>query len=260
MGEVVAIAGDLQGSSVSVVGFDTVRVVVPCPGGMQPLSAGFVQEHAQQSDCVRGRNFTLPGTGVSVHVKGVGHDQWLSWEGSVPKALGIAGVADANDVRTVCDTLQELIPGAEWDRMRLGRVDVTVDYHDPGGVYRRAAIGWEPLARMRPVQAVYGDPGGDQVETVMTRNKVRSVRVYGKWAEQVAEIMRRKGWRGSDPDCSAAEWARDLTRLELQCRGPWPLKYGLRDPYAEHFDAAAVCAILPLMGEIEDRARDREGA
>lgn len=243
-----------------MVGFDTVRVVVPCPGGMQPLSAGFVQTSVQTSDCRLGRSWSLPGTGVNVHVKGVGRDQWMAWEGSVPKALGLAGVADGGDVRAVCDTLAELIPGAEWERMRLGRVDVTVDYHDPEGQLRACAVGWEPLARMRPVQAVYGDPSGDQIQTVMTRNKVRVIRLYDKHAEAVAEIMRQKGWKIFDPECSSAEWARGKSRLELQARGPWPLKYGLRDPYAESFADAAVCAMLPLMGELEDLARDRKGA
>jgi len=145
--------------------------------------------------------------GVRVVLKGVpGRSVNLLWEGSVPKALGIVGACPPDDVRVWDRYLRSLVPKMGMPRVR--RVDLTHDVVDPLGLWRSAALRWNPHARSRYVQAVYDNPANGG-QTVFQYNKSRGVRVYDKFAE-----------------CGES-WAVGLTRVEYQMHKEWCVREGL---------------------------------
>lgn len=165
--------------------------------------------------------------GTRVIIKGVGKEGTLLWEQSVPKFLGICGAAHPDDVRVVDRHIRRLLPGLPVPNVR--RCDVTEDIEDEDGSLRRAALGWNPHARSRYVQARYAED-----ETVWQHNKTRGVRVYDKFAE------------------SGEEWAYGLTRVEYQIRGAWLERLGL-DRLNVDFAKNCQNAIMPLVAELETR-------
>lgn len=165
-------------------------------------------------------------------VKGVGDNTRLLWEGSVPKYLGVQGPADAQCLRLVDRHIRGLMDscGTRLGIADIRRIDTTEDLHDPDGLIRRAALGWNPHARSRYVQAVYQDN-----ETVWQHNKTRGVRVYDKHKE------------------SGEPWAAGLTRVEYQIRGDWVDRYGLLRVDSVDDDGLAR-TIAPLVADLRNRA------
>jgi len=166
--------------------------------------------------------------GLRVVDKGVGEGRYILWESSVPKFLGMAGVAAPADVALVDRYVRSLLSGLHLAPAVLRRVDVTQDFHDPTHCLLRAADGWvPPHPRARYTQAVHTDPatGG---RTVWLHNKSRGVRVYDKYAE------------------CGEEWARDHVRVEYQIRSDWVAKYGL-DRITRDFAACCERSLAPAV-------------
>lgn len=168
--------------------------------------------------------------GVRVTVKGVAGRPTMLWEGSVPKFLGVQGVAEPETARIVDRFLRSLVPGLGQPRVR--RLDVTQDLVDWDGVIRRSAKGWNPHARSRYVQADYQDG-----ETFFLFNKSRAVRVYDKFAED------------GEP------WAEGLTRVEYQMHGDWCGKMGCGHLHSRFCDHARL-ALEPLVSDLLARVPD----
>lgn len=199
------------------MGFDTVRLSCPITpgqwkayrlnGGNSGTAGTGWRVHKNQygtTGPVWWANYENDGT--VLHFKGVGHDGWLSWEGSVPKFLGLVGPATAADVQQVASFLHHGTGGLmRTDTMRCPRVDITEDFYDPERRLIAAAVGWKPHPRTKYIQAVYQ---GEQ--TVMLRNTKRAIRVY-------------------DKELEAGPAYKDTVRLEYQLRSDWTAKEGLRD-------------------------------
>lgn len=182
---------------------------------------------------VRWQEWINEGEGIRVTVKGTRGRPTLLWEGSVPKLLGICGAAPADSVRIVDRFLRGALPRIGNPRVR--RLDLTHDVEDWDGCVALAAIGWNPHARSRYVQAVYQDG-----ETVFLHNKSRGVRVYDKFAE------------------CGEPWAEGLTRIEYQMRGDWVGKTGcghLHGRFAEFADRA----LEPLVSDLMSRVQQPSG-
>lgn len=169
---------------------------------------------------------------VEVTVKGVGDSTRMLWEGSVPKCLGLSGPATSDCVRLLDRHVRKLMAGCgtALGIADIRRLDATEDVLDADGSLRRAALGWNPHARSRYVQAVYQD-----CETVFQHNKTRGVRVYDKFAE------------------SGEPWAVGITRVEYQIRGDWVDRYGLLR--VDGLDDRAIDAVIaPLVADLRNRA------
>lgn len=171
--------------------------------------------------------------GLRVTVKGVRGRPTMLWEGSLPKLLGVAGVVEPETVRILDRYLRGLVPGIGQPRVR--RLDLTHDVLDFNGSVRRAALGWNPHARSRYVQADY--QGG---QTVWQHNKSRGVRVYDKYEE-----------------CGES-WAMGLTRIEYQMRGDWCGKVGCGHLHSR-FGEYARAALEPLVLSLLERVGQEEG-
>lgn len=171
--------------------------------------------------------------GTVIRAKGVGEDCYLLWEGSVPKYLGIDGVADPSMVRIVDWHVRGLL-GDRLPPPAVRRLDVTHDELDPEGALIEAAKGWNPHSRSRYRQAVYLNRSNGGV-TVSQMNKSRMIRVYDAFAEH------------------QKEWARDMTRLEYQMRGDWCERMGVDRLYAD-FEKLAEVALAPLVDDLRSRA------
>jgi hypothetical protein len=167
--------------------------------------------------------------GTRLVVKGIGTDAYALWEASVPKYLGLISTADPADLRLVDQHIRSLASNARLPAPNIRRLDLTEDLFDPDGALRAAAIGWNPHARSRYVQARYQDD-----ETVWQHNKSRGVRVYDKYQE-----------------CQQ-EWARDLTRIEYQVRGDWCQKLGVDRLYRD-FETMAQRALDPVVLDLQRR-------
>lgn len=170
-------------------------------------------------------------SGLDVTFKGCGADTYAIWEGSVPKALCLAGPASGDDVRVVQDAVRGLLNNVDGTPA-LRRVDLTHDAHDPERLLLDAALGWNPHARSRYVEATYDD--GKSGRTVWLHNKTRGVRVYDK-----------------ERECGEP-WAADVVRVEYQVRGRWLGKYGL-DVLDDGFTARADAVLSPLVQELTRR-------
>jgi len=214
-----------------MIGFDTVKVLARAEnqGSFHHNAALRPNKIRGSKGCVWYRGYDVPDLDTSIMIKGVGGSApFVMWEGSVPKTLGLQGVASAADVLTWEDALRGVLPVFEGSYR--GRVDVTCDLDDPDGILRRAAIGWKPHDRSRYVEAVY--QGG---ETVWLHNKRRGVRVYDKFAE------------------SGFDWSRGKSRLEYQVRGDWVQRLGLRDARL-HLADNGRASVLPLVSSLAERA------
>lgn len=157
---------------------------------------------------VRYRTWHHPALRGAVTSKGVsGSSVVLMYEKSLPKELGVLGPC-AGDCVDIFDTyLRGLFRDSGLRKLPWGtvrRCDLTEDVHDPYGLWRRAALGWNPHKRSRYVQTRFNAD-----ENVWQHNKSRGVRVYDKYAE------------------SGEEWSKDLTRVEYEIHGDWCEKYGL---------------------------------
>lgn len=178
--------------------------------------------------------------GLEVTFKGVGDKPRMLWEGSVPKALGVLGVADAGLVSVLDEALQGSIDASPVLRGLLGvpdvlRVDVTRDFHDPDRKLLAGAIGWMPHERSRYVEEQIRKPDGP-LETVWLHNKTRGVRVYDKEAED------------------GRPWSVGVVRLEYQVRGDWVDRYGLKRVRSISDDRLGE-VIDPLAAELVARAK-----
>jgi len=146
----------------------------------------------------------------------------LLYEGSVPKALGMCGVAEFSSVGVLDGYIRKLLReeaglyGVPAGRLR--RLDLTCDVFDPAGVVRDAAREFNPHKRSR-----YWEDVIQQGETVWQHNKSRGFRVYAKYLEACEELRKA---HGKDASLASAEWARDLTRIEYQIGAAWCDKYG----------------------------------
>jgi len=214
-----------------MVGFDTIKILARAQ-----YQGSFHHHPALRPNKVSGskgkvwyRGYDVPDLGTSITVKGIGQAApFVMWEGSVPKILGLQGVASDADVLAWEDTLRSYL--SFFDGSYRGRVDVTCDLDDPDGILRQAAKGWKPHDRARYVEAVY--QGG---ETVWIHNKRRGVRVYDKFAE------------------CGFDWARGKSRVEYQIRGDWVQRLGLRDSRV-HLGHNARESVLPLVSDLVGRA------
>lgn len=169
------------------------------------------------------------GEGLKIITKGVTSATSMLWEGSLPKAMGIVGPADPDCVQLLDRWIRRAVPNIGNPAIR--RIDLTHDVYDPEGAWRKAAVGWNPHARSRYVQAVYQDG-----ETVWQHNKSRGVRVYDKFEE------------------SGEPWAIGQTRVEYQVRHGWPEKLGLgkiHSRFAEYCDAALNPIVSDLCGRVQ---------
>lgn len=179
--------------------------------------------------------------GTTLRTKGIAGDPVVLWEGSLPKYLGVCGAAEAALVRVLDRHLRSLLgPAGRVPAPTIRRLDLTHDELDPDGLLLDAAVGWNPHARSRYVQADYLNPA-DGGRTVWQHNKTRGVRVYDKCAE------------------SGQEWARDVTRIEYQVRGSWLEKYGLDRIYE---DLPDLCdrVLSPVVSDLRSRAGMSEAA
>lgn len=215
-------------------GFDTVKVIAP----VKRSGSWFLHRHLVPNRMygskgpVWYRGYDVPDLETSVVVKGVGSQAYIMWEGSVPKSLGLPGVATASDVLAWEQTLVESIP--ELEGYYRTRVDVTEDLADEHGLLRGvAATGWmPPHERARYVRAIY-----QECETIFFHNKTRGVRVYDKNAE------------------CGHPWSVGITRVEYQIRGEWVKALRLRDA-KESLGVSGRCAIEPVVTSLVDRASE----
>ena len=178
---------------------------------------------------VRWQEWINDAEGLRVTVKGVRGRPTMLWEGSLPKALGVAGVVEPETVRIWDRYLRELLPYIGQPRIR--RLDLTHDVEDFDGSVRQAAVGWNPHARSRYVEAVY-----QSGETVWQHNKSRGVRVYDKFEE------------------SQELWAMGLTRIEYQMRGDWCGKVGcghLHSRFGDYARAALDPVVESLLSRVQ---------
>lgn len=155
----------------------------------------------------------------------------LLWEGSVPKTVGLSGVAHPDMVRVLDRHIRSFEPFKYLPAPNIRRLDATVDLMDPDGRLRSAALGWQPHSRARYVITEHFNPANGG-QTVFLHNKSRGIRVYDAFAEH-----------------KRAEWARDRSRLEYQLRGDWPMKLGV-NRLNRDFDANVAAAVLPLAAEL----------
>lgn len=217
-------------------GIDTVKLVAPMVEGrsrsihlnphLEPLPRG---KGTGRKGPVWWNSYRVPDLNTTVTVKGCGAaSAYLLWEGSVPKILGLAGVAQASDVLAWEQSLAEVLPA--FHSAHRSRVDVTADVTDPDAVVRACALGWKPHERARYVQAVY-----QGLETVWLHNKTRGVRLYDKYAE------------------CGQPWAEGMTRVEYQIRGDWVKRHGLATS-TDTLEVNASLAIMPLLMDLRDRA------
>jgi hypothetical protein len=178
-------------------------------------------------------------TGVKLQLKGCGYDGWLSYEGSVPKQLGLAHLACADDVREWGYALGRWTRGylnGEAEGARVARVDSACDVLDVEGRLRNAARGWKPKGRgaraWKCDEAVYNDG-----ETVELFNKTRRIRVYDKAEESGLAVQE------------------GFTRIEYQVRHEWAARLGLAD-IRVLLDDCVEGAVMPYVKELRERARD----
>jgi len=218
-----------------VDGVDTVKVVQPLQHGTRL----HLRRELRADPKVHGRQGSVwyngyrTESGELVVAKGVGAASGhLIWEGSAPKLLGLAGPADAENVRDLLAHLHRQTGGLFDGSAYLTRLDVTADRPDPDGLLRIAAIGWHPHPRARYVQAIY-----EGTETVWQHNKTRGFRVYDKGKE------------------SGESWAQGLTRVEYQLRGDWVAKNRLRDPWDPACPVNVAAVRDPFVRELEERAQ-----
>lgn len=171
-----------------------------------------------------------PGRVVAKGVPGAG--VYLLWEGSVPKAFRVCGPAQADLVGVLDARLRELFRDVAGCSVvgfgAVRRLDTTHDVHDPHGRIRTAAIGWNPHARSRYVEARYQSD-----ETVWQHNKSRGVRVYDKFAE------------------CGEDWARELTRIEYQIGAAWCDKYGI--DVSPRLGETVDKVMRPIVEELQER-------
>lgn len=199
---------------------------------------------------VRYRHWTHPELRSGLTIKGVpGSSVVALWEGSVPKELGVSGVASPDLVGLLERHIRSLITRETGMRMvplgSVRRCDITCDEYDPDGLLRLAAVGWKPHERARYVQSVHDDRTYEG-HTVFQHNKTRGVRVYDNYHEKLMQAIKER----RDP--AEAEWARDTTRIEYQVRGDWLKKYGLDrvDEIGKNYRSV----IEPLVVDLKSRA------